>query len=164
MKKFFVMALAAVSLVACNDNEADNDADDTTVNSVDTTSTTNTTTTTTTNTTGYTPVDGDVTYQEKKVRVRRNGEWVDADDDVRMDNGVVVYRDGRVTRDDKEIELEEGEVVDRTGNFFDRSGRAIENAWDVTKEGAKDAGRAVKKTAKKVGEKVEKAVTDEDGQ
>ena len=154
MKKIIAMALAAISLAACNDNGTDND----TVDTKDTTSTTSTTTITT----SYSPADGDVTYRDKKVRVMKNGEWVDADDDVKLDNGVVVYRNGRVKKDDKEIELEDGEVVNRTGNFFDKSGRSIENAWDATREGVKEAGKAVGNAAEKVGDKVEKAVDKDD--
>ncbi|MGV3656981.1 MAG: hypothetical protein ACO1NX_03470, partial [Chitinophagaceae bacterium] len=71
MKKFLVMALAAVSLAACNDADGDNASTD-----MDTTTTTTTTTTTSANE-AYSPVDGDVTYRENKVRVMRNGEWVD---------------------------------------------------------------------------------------
>ena len=86
MKKIIAMAFAGLSLAACN-----NDADTASVE-------TDTTTTTTTTTTTYTPVDGDVTYRENKVMVMRNGEWVEADDDVTLDNGVVVYRTGKVKK------------------------------------------------------------------
>ncbi len=156
MKKIITITFAAAFLAACNDNNADNATVDR-----DSISTMDQTTTTTTTSTTYTPVDGDVTYKEKKVMVMRNGAWVDADDDVRMDNGVVVYRTGKVRKDGNEIELKEGEVVNRTGEFFDETGRAIENAWDATKEGVKDAGKALKKTTKKAGEKVEDAVDND---
>lgn len=155
MKKIIAMAFAAVSLAACNDGEADNTV-------VDTDTTTTTTTTTTDNAAAYTPAEGDVTYREKKVMVYRNGQWVETEEDVRLENGVVVSREGKVTRDGKEIELEEGEVVNRTGNFFDKTGRAIENAWDTVKVDIKDAGQAVEKGAKKVGKEVKDAVTDDD--
>ena len=148
MKRTIVLAFAAFSITACNNNEA---GTTTTADSIQ--STTNETTTTT-----YTPADGDVKYSGNKVMVMKNGAWVEADEDVKLDNGVVVYRNGRVERDGTEIELREGEVVNRTGEFFDNTGMAVANAWEVTKEGAKDSGRAVKKTAKKVGEKVEDAL------
>lgn len=151
MKTILTMAFAALTLAACNDNNADKD----TVNTTDTTITTTTTTT-------YIPVEGDVTVREKKVMVMRNGQWVEADSDVSLDNGVVVTRSGRVVKDGQERELQEGEVVNRTGDFFDRSGRAIENAWDATKEGVKDAGQAIEKGAKKVGEKAKDVVDDDD--
>ncbi len=166
MKKIIVIAMAAVSIAACNNTEQET----ATTERTDTTSTTTTTaptettssTSSTSSTSTYTTADGDVTYRDKKVRIRKNGEWVDTDDDVKLDNGIVVYRNGRVRKDGKEIELEDGEVVNRTGNFFDKSGRAIENAWDATKEGAKDAGRAIKNTAEKVGDKVESVVDKND--
>lgn len=155
MKKIIAIAIAAASFVACNPPEADKVTEvtkDTTtiaapppvVPSV------------------YTATDGDVTYTEKKVKVMKEGQWVDADDDIKLDNDVVVYRNGKVKKVDREVELQEGEVVTRSGDFFDRSGRAIENAWEATKEGAKDAGRAIKKAGEKVGEKVENAVDKDD--
>ena len=154
MKKIIAIASAAILLAACNDNGTDN----ATIETTDTTSTMSTTTVST----SYTPAEGDVTYREKKVRVWKNGDWVDADDDVKLDNGVVVYRTGKVKKDDREIELKDGEVVNRSGNFFDKTGRAIENAWDATKEGVKDAGKAVGNAAEKVGEEAKDAVTDDD--
>ena len=87
---------------------------------------------------------------------------MDADQDVALDNNVTVRRTGTVVRDGKEYTIEEGEVVSRTGNFFDKAGNKIDNAWDDTKRLAKNAGKKVKKGAQKVGEKVEKAVTDDD--
>lgn len=161
MKKILAVACAAFSLAACNNNETGTTTMDTTGTYTDTMGSAvavDTSMSSTTTSNAYSPKEGDVIYTEKKVKVWRNGEWVVADREVEMDNGVVVYRDGRVRKNGKEIELKEGEVVDRTGNFFDRSGRAIENAWDATKEGVKDAGKAIGKTAKKAGDKIEKAV------
>ena len=163
MKKLIATALAAITLSACNDANTSNAAADrdTTAGgntSAGTMDTTRTVTTTTTTDNAYAPAEGDVTYREKKVKVRRNGEWVETKEDVRLDNGVVVYRSGKVRKDDKERELKEGEVVDKTGNFFDKTGRAIENAWDKTKEGVKDAGKAVGNAAEKVGKKAKDAV------
>ncbi|MGZ5246288.1 MAG: DUF6799 domain-containing protein [Flavitalea sp.] len=146
MKKILAMALVAFSFVACNDADDDNDS----IDSVDTT-----VTATPPPTTSYTPVDGDVTYTEKKVMVMRNGAWVEAEKEVELDNDVIVYRDGRVKKADREIVLEDGEIVSRTGNFFDRTGNAIENAWDDTKRGVKKAGKAVGDAAEKVGDKID---------
>ena len=105
-----------------------------------------------------TPGDGDVTYDGGRVRVYRNNTWEDADDDVRMDNGVVIYKDGRATRDGNEVELEDGYTVDRDGNVWDRTGNAVSDAWDATKHGVKKAGKAVGNAAEKVGEKAKDAV------
>lgn len=101
MKKIIAIAFAAVSLAACNNNGADNDTAESTGTTSATTSTTPdtiSTTTTTTNSSAYTAADGDVTYTNKKVRVMKNGQWVDADNDVKLDNGIVVYRNGRVKK------------------------------------------------------------------
>lgn len=147
MKKIFVIAFTAMSLVACNDADKTTETEitkDTSKQSVEPTPSGTT----------YAPADGDVIYRENKVYVMRNGNWAEADNDIKFDNGVTVYRNGRVVRNDMEIELRDGEIVNRTGDFLDRSGNAIDNAWEATKEGTKDAGRAVKRTAKKVGEKI----------
>ncbi len=148
MKKVFVLALAAVSLVACENKS-------TTATNEDTTTVT---TNTTSDNTAYAPAEGDVTRRDGKVMVRRGGEWVESDKDVELDNGVIVYKDGRVVRDGNEVELEDGEVVNKTGDFFDRSGRAIENAWKDAKEGVKEAGRDVKDAVKDAGRKIDNSV------
>lgn len=148
MKKIMVMAFTVLGMAACNDAETDK------TTAVDSTQNTTTTTTTTT----YTPVEGDVQYSGTKVMVMRNGAWVEADADVKLDNGVTVYRTGRVERGDYEIVLQDGEVVNRSGDFFDKTGNAIEGVWDATKEGASAAGRAVKKVVGKIGDKIEGAV------
>ncbi len=84
MKKIFVLAALTATFMACNDS-----------NTGDTTVETDTTTTTTTNTTvQYTPAEGDVSYRDGKVVVWRNGDWVVSDDDVTLDNGVVVRKNG----------------------------------------------------------------------
>jgi len=133
MKKILGMMVAVFTLTACNDG-----TDNATVETRDTT------TMTTTNTANaYAPAEGDVTYRNNKVLVMRNGEWVETNEDVTLDNGIVVKRNGRAVRNNKEIELEDGEVVTRTGNFFDRTGQAIEDAWDATKRGVKKAGKKI---------------------
>ncbi len=153
MKRILAIAFAASCLYACGDattnDTVSDDRDDAPISSPANTP----------NSDVYTPAEGDITYREDKIRVWRDGNWTDNDEEeVRLSNGAVVYRDGRVVRDDKEVELEEGEVVNRSGDFFDRSGKAIEKAWDDVKEGAKATGKDIEKGAKKVGEKVEDAV------
>lgn len=158
MNKIIAMAIAAVSLVACNDRGTDTTStENATVDMRDTTTTYNSTN----GANAYAPVEGDVTRRNGKVMVMRNGEWVEADKDVRMDNGVVIYRDGRVVRNGQEVRLEDEEVVDRTGNFFDRTGRALEKGWDKTKEGAKEVGRDVRDATRKAGDKIENAVDND---
>ena len=138
MKRIMLITLVAGLLGACNEQAGDSMTDS------DTTSTTVTTSPEDNTVSDYAPSEGDVTYRENRVQVWRGGTWNDADEDVKMDNGVVVYRDGRATRDGKEIELEDGQVVDHSGNIFDRTGRALESAWDHTKEGVKKAGSEIK--------------------
>jgi len=151
MKKFIVIAFAACC-IACNDTETDNDTfeDSTAVDTV---------VADTITTVSYTPVEGDVSYKEKKVYVMKNGEWVEAKEDVKLDNDVIIYKSGKVVKNDKEIELKEGEIVNKTGDFFDKTGRAVENAWDDTKDAVKDAGEAVGDAAKKVGKEIDTAVS-----
>lgn len=146
MKKFFPIAMAAL-LAACNSST-------TTVSDEDTALTD----TPDTVTTVYAPVDGDVIYRDDKVYVMRNGEWIEAEDDVTLDNGVVIYKTGKAKKGDVEIELEDGEMVNKSGDFFDRTGRAIDNAWQDTKRAIKDAGEAVGGAAKKVGKEIDTAL------
>jgi hypothetical protein len=160
MKKILVLAFAATWLIACNDNEQGTINEDTRDNSTVTEPAPTAPVATDNNV--YTPAEGDVSYRERKVMVMRNGQWVEAEEDVKLDNGVVVYRTGKVKKDDKETELEEGVVINREGNFFDRTGRAMENAWDETKKGVKKAGKEIEKGANKAGDEVEKRVDDDD--
>lgn len=99
-----------------------------------------------------------MSYEGGRLRVYRGSAWTDADNDVTLDNGVVVYRDGHARRNNVDVEWEDGYVVDRNGNVWDRTGNAIENAWDATKYGAKKAGKAIGNAAEKVGEKAKDAV------
>ena len=157
MKKIFGLAIVSMAFLACNDNESpsiNEDTRDTSTTAIETPApaTDNV----------YVPMDGDITYRDNKVHVMRNGAWVEADKDVNLDNGVVVYRTGKVKKDGREVELEDGVVVTRDGNFFDRTGRAIEDAWDATKEGVKKAGNEIEKGAEKAGDKANDAVHDDD--
>ena len=151
MKKIFVIAFAAASFTACNNATTSSTNTDTLANMPVATDTATVL--------AYTPAEGDVIYRDSKVYIMKNGAWVEADNDVTLDNGVVVYRTGTVKKDKKEIELKEGEVVNKTGDFFDKSGHAIANAWDDTKDAVEDAGNAVGKTAKKAGKKIDSVVS-----
>ncbi|MEO6135939.1 MAG: DUF6799 domain-containing protein [Ginsengibacter sp.] len=142
MKKLLSLAILATTFAACNDA--------TTTNDVNTDTLVTTTTTSEVNTTTYTPMEGDATYRDGTVRVWKNGDWVAADDDVTLDNGVVVYKTGEVKKDTKTVRLADGEIITRTGNFFDKTGQAIEDGWDATKRGVKKAGDAIGDAAKDV--------------
>ncbi len=128
MKKILLVATVGF-MVSCSDGKKDAET---------TTETTESTTTT------YTASEGDVTYKGGKVMVYRNNAWVDADDDIRFDNGIVVRRTGRVVKDNDEYELEEGVVVTRKGDFFDRAGNAIEDGWEGVKKGFRKVKEEVK--------------------
>jgi hypothetical protein len=117
-----------------------------------------TTSTTTTTTTTHTPVEGDVTYEGGRVRVYKGTTWTDADDDVKLDNGVVIHKNGQATRDGVDVTWDDGYIVDRSGNVWDRTGNAISDAWDATKHGVKKAAHAVGHEANKVEEKAKDAV------
>ena len=154
MKRIFVIALAVTSMMACNEQKEK----DTVV--VDTTTDTSTTVImdNTTVANPYTPEEGDVIFRNGKVMVYRNNTYVESDKDVTLDSGIVVKRNGEVTREGVVIKMDDGEAVTKTGRFFDKTGQAIENAWDATKRGVSKAASAVGKGAKKVGEEVKDAV------
>jgi len=148
MKKIFLITFAAAALTACNSATT---TENSTVNtdsvaSADTNDSMSTTVNTSTTT--YTPAEGDVTYKDNQLMVWRGNAWVKADDDVKMDDGVTVYKDGKVKKDNKTVTLDDGEVVDHNGNFFDKTGHAISDAWDATKKGVNEAGEAIGNAAK----------------
>ena len=137
MKKLFVLSIVgATVLISCNSENKETTS--TTINS-DTTENAAASSTTT-----YAPGEGDVSYRNGKVVVWRNNDWVETDEDVTLNDGVVVRKNGEVKRGDDIVKLEEGETVDRSGRFFDKAGNAIEDAWDATKKGVKKAGEEVK--------------------
>jgi hypothetical protein len=136
MKKLFVLSIiGATILVSCNSENKETTS--TTVNS-------DTTENAAASSTTYAPSEGDVSYRSGKVMVWRNNDWMETDEDVTLNDGVVVRRNGEVKRGDDVVKLEEGESVDRSGRFFDKAGNAIEDAWDATKKGVKKAGEEVK--------------------
>jgi len=146
MKKVFLMTAIAATCFACS-NDANNSAatKDSAANS------SNSTSTNAANAPGtgtYNASEGDVTYRDGRVRVWRNNEWVDSDNDVTLDDGVVIRRNGRAVRNGEEVELEDGTVVNKSGRFFDRAGNAIENGWDGLKKGVKKGYNEVKEEVK----------------
>ncbi len=147
MKKLLSLAILATTFAACNDA--------TTTTDVNTDTLVTTSTTSGVNTTAYNPSEGDATYRDGTLRVWKNGDWVVAEDDVTLDNGVVVYKNGKVKKDTKTVKLADGEIITRTGNFFDKTGQAIEDGWDATKRGVKKAGDAIGDAAKDVKESVD---------
>jgi hypothetical protein len=156
MKKMFLLAFASVWMIACNENNPDSINKDTRTDSVIATEPP------VTSVDAYAPREGDVTYREHKLMIMKNGEWVESDKDVTMNNGVVVHRSGKASKDNKDVDVEEGVVVDKNGNFFDKAGHAIDNAWESTKHGVKKAGNEIEKGAKKVKEKTKDALHDDD--
>jgi len=144
MKKMFFIAGIATCMFACTNETKDS------TTTVKPDSATNTTNNTANKPTTYTSSEGDVSYRNGKVMVWRNNEWVVADNDVTLDNGIVVRRNGRLVRDNEEVEFEDGVVVDKSGRFFDKAGNVIEDGWDGVKKGAKEAKEGVKKGANEV--------------
>lgn len=148
MKRIFFLAFAGMTIIACNESTPainEDTRDNTTVNETPPPAAEAT----------YVPGEGDVTYRDSKVHVMRNGAWVEATDDVKLENGVVINKNGKVVKDGKDVKLEEGVVVTKEGNFFDKAGQKIENAWDDTKDGVKKAGNEIEKGADKVEDKVD---------
>lgn len=147
MKKFFLMATVVALLASCDSSvQTDTVVDKDTVGPVTTEKVVTKT---------YTPAEGDVTYRNKTVLVWRGGDWVEADKDVTLDNGVIIYRNGDVKKEGKTVHLEDGEVVTSVGEFFDETGKAIEDAWNSTKKGVKKLGDGMEKAAKDVKESVD---------
>lgn len=129
----------------------------------------------------YTAEDGDVMWKDGKLMEYKSGAWTVAEKDITLGDGTVISLKGNITgKDGKMISIKEGETVKKTGQFFDKAGNAIANAWDAAKEGVKnavdatkegvkdaanavkegaeDAGKAVEEGAKKVGDKAKKVV------
>ena len=147
MKKFFLMASVVALLASCDTaTNTDTVVDRDTIGPVATETVTTKT---------YSPAEGDVTYRNNTVLVWRGGEWVKADNDVTLENGIVIYKNGEVKKDGKTVRLKDGEVVTSVGEFFDETGKAISDAWDSTKKGMEQAGDAMKKAAKDVKESVD---------
>jgi hypothetical protein len=175
MKAVLIASVALVGLISCSDQKAKETtvssdsvsaimAPETTGNmmNTDTGSMNNGSNTmnngSTTMSSAYAPGEGDVTYRNGKVMVWRNGNYVVADRDVQLNNGITVSRSGEVSNKDKKVKLEEGESIDRSGNFFNKAGEALEDGWDATKKGVKKAGQAIKKAGQKVGEEAKDLV------
>ena len=163
MKQIIAIAMSALCFTACNN--ADKNETTVTTNSDSLVTTTPSTTNTdvmydnvNTTTTVYVPAEGDLTYRNGKLMVWRVNSYVESDKDITLNNGVIVKRNGEVKKDDKVMKLEDGESVSTSGNFFNKAGEGIEDAWDATKKGVSKAASAVKKAGNKVGEEVKDAV------
>lgn len=155
MKKIFLMASLVALLSACNDKTDENTVvTDDTLGPVTTTEAP-VTTTETVAVHKYTPTEGDVTYRNNQLMVWRGNDWVKVEKNVTMDNGVVVYQNGEVKKEGKIVKLEDGEVVTSVGEFFNKTGDAINDAWNSTKKGVKKTGDAIDKAAKDIKESVD---------
>ena len=133
MKNLVIMAGLAALLFSCNDETKES-----------TTTVTGTETSTSANAAKRNSAEGDVTYRDGKVMVWRNGQWVEAENDVELENGVVVRKNGRIVRNGEEVEFREGVVVSREGDFFDDAGNAIDEGWEGLKKGFKKSKEEVK--------------------
>lgn len=148
MKKLFALAFLAVGFAACN-NEAENkDTPDTVAVAPDTTVVVEQTPAPV-----ITYTEGDISRRDGKTVVYQGGTWVPIEKDVVLEDGTVVTVKGEArNKAGKVYVIEDGYYVTRAGRFFDRTGAAIENAWQATKEGVKNAAEAVKDGAEKVGD------------
>lgn len=149
MKKIFLLAIVGATLVACNES-APSINDDTRDNS------TVTETPPPAAEPVYVPAEGDVTYRDSKLHVMRNGAWVETNEEVKLNNGTTISKSGKVVKDGKDLQLEDGVVINGEGNFFDKAGQKIDNAWDATKDGANKVGNEIEKGAEKTGDQIEK--------
>ena len=163
MKRLLMVATVAMSMMACNDQQSSTtqvvtDSTGMSRMNADTAMVTTPSSTTTTTSNVYTPSEGDLRYRNGKLEVYKNGQYVIAETDVTIDNGVVVRRNGEVVRDGQTVRIEDGGTVTRAGRFFDKAGEGISDAWDATKKGVQKAGEAIKKAGQKVGEETKKVV------
>ncbi|HEX8315125.1 MAG TPA: DUF6799 domain-containing protein [Flavisolibacter sp.] len=158
MKKTFFLAGATALLFACNSETKDTTGTNTTAP----TTTTNTSDNAANATSAYSPTEGDVTYRDGRVQVWRNNNWAASDNDVTLDDGTVVRRNGRAVRNNEEVTLEDGTVVNKSGRFFDKAGNAVEDGWEGLKKGAKKAKEGIEKGAGEVKEEVKDAVNKDE--
>lgn len=164
MKQMIALLFTAISFTACNNADKTETTTSTNADTMELTPPTTTTTTTNvisdtvTNTRAYVPAEGDVVYRNGKVMVWRNNDYVESKEDITLNDGVIIRKNGEVKKDDKMMKLEEGESVTTTGKFFNKAGEGIEDAWDATKKGVGKAASAIKKAGNKVGEEVKDAV------
>ena len=164
MKHTIILACAtAVVLASCNSStDTTSRTTDTTVTSTDPGVNSTTTTTSTNTSTAYSPGEGDVSYHNRKVMVYRNGNWVESDKDVTLDDGTVIRRNGYVVRNGEEVKLEDGGTVDKSGRFFDKAGNMVQDGWEGVKKGAKEVGHATEKGFNKAKEEVKDVFTNDD--
>ncbi|WP_018626747.1 DUF6799 domain-containing protein [Niabella aurantiaca] len=156
MKQTLGLALSMALLAACNSSETRSpesaaDSTGTAVVTVDTNAVVAPTAV------QYT--DGDVILKEGKVYVYTNGSWVAADKEIKLDNGIIITPDGTVkSKDGKVVVLQEGEYVNKSGGFFDRTGNAIDNAWDKTKEGVSKGAEATRDATQRAADATKEGV------
>lgn len=156
MKKTLGIVFGVALLAACNSSE-NQSAEATTDSSGSAVITVDTNMVAPPVTVQYT--EGDVMLKEGKTYVYTNGNWVVAEKEIKLDNGIVIAPNGEVkSKDGKVVVLEEGEYVNKSGNFFDRTGNAVENAWDKTKEGVSKGAAATKDAAQKAAEATKEGV------
>lgn len=160
MKKLFVLAAMAAGFASCGNNATTTEAEPSKVETEVTTPDPGTGNETTEVTTIYKAADGDITLKEGKLMVYKNGDWIVAEKDITLDDGTVVTVKGDATKDGKTVTIKEGESVSKVGQFFDKTGKAVSNAWDATKEGVKDAGKAVREKAEQAGEAIKEGAKD----
>ncbi len=154
MKKLLLAATVASIAVACNNEAKQSNSNDTVItSSVDTLPVTETL---------VEYQEGDVIKKDGQVVVYRNTAWIPVEEEIILDNGVKVRKNGEVVdKNGRTIVLEDGERVTKTGLFFNRAGAAVEDAWDATKRGVSNAaeatGNAVEKGYDATKQGVEKA-------
>lgn len=153
MKKLFALAFIAVGFAACNNDANDKDGVDTLA--------VNTTTNETNNVVvqpqqpAITYTEGDVSRRDGKVVVYKGGQWAPVEKDVVLEDGTVVNVKGEAkNKEGKVYVMEDGYYVTKAGRFFDRTGAAINNAWEATKNGVENAAQATKEGINKAADAV----------
>ena len=144
MKKLLVVAMVAMSLVACNEAEK----------------TETTTTTESKVVTENAAVDGEYMMRDGKVVVMKGGEWIVITEPVTLSNGTVVKANGEVKNaDGVTVTLGSGQKVNNSGVVVTANGdNVFQDVGDGVKKGVNEAGDAIKTGAQKTGEAVKKGV------
>ena len=126
MKKFLATLAIAGFMVACNDNSTDDN------------SATNDTATASESTAPAPPADsssamkdGVMQLKDGKMVVMTGGSWQPLTETVTCTNGRKVAPNGEVSKGDRKRKLDEGMMIDKDGQIMDKDGKMVDNTgWE----------------------------------
>ena len=127
MKKIFVTLAIAGFMIACNDSSTD---DSSTTNDTATPSETTAPAPSTTDTSSAMK-DGVMQMKDGKMVVMTAGSWQPMTETVTCTNGRKVAPNGEVSKGDRKRKLDEGMMIDRDGQIMDKDGKMVDNTgWE----------------------------------